>query len=300
MSEVKLTPIPSLAELRALAEEMGVKEVAKFVSEQQELARAERAAERDHLREFREHETAKMEHEAARMAHDAAENNARRAHERLMAENHTAADVTPPSSNVSMSSPRLPMLKDGEDISSYLIRFERIATLLEIPRDRWAIHLGSLLTGKALDIYIGAAEDDTRHYEGLKQVLIDGFQKTPDGYRLAFRSLKLGPDKTYQQFAIQLGRVLDRWLESMAVAHDFISMRNLFITDQFMASISSDVRTFIKEQQCRTLEDMCRSADAWATAQKSYPKSSAQKHSSKSANSPNFLDNNPNSVHSFS
>ena len=46
--------------------------------------------------------------------------------------------------------PTLPTFKDGEDIASYLTRFERVASLLGLSSDTYAVRLGSLLTGKAV------------------------------------------------------------------------------------------------------------------------------------------------------
>ena len=43
--------------------------------------------------------------------------------------------------------PRLPAYKDGEDIASYITRFERIAALLKLDEDLYAVRLGALLSG---------------------------------------------------------------------------------------------------------------------------------------------------------
>jgi len=56
---------------------------------------------------------------------------------------------------------------DGEDIANYLVRFERVAALLNVDVDTYAVRLGSLLTGKAADIYTSLSPEITSKYECL-------------------------------------------------------------------------------------------------------------------------------------
>ena len=46
--------------------------------------------------------------------------------------------------------PKVPVFKDGDDIVSFIIRFERIAALLKLTPESYAVRTGSLLSGKAL------------------------------------------------------------------------------------------------------------------------------------------------------
>ena len=239
-------------------------------------ARAQREADEARAQREADEVRAQREHELA-LAH-INQTESERAREIRLAELQAGQADTPHTRNPTHSifgNPKLPLFKDGDDLSSYLTRFERIATMLDVPRDQWAVSLGSLLSGKALEVYIAAPEGDTSRYDSLKRVLLEGFSMTPDNYRLAFRSLKLASNQTYQQFSVQLGRSLDRWLSSVEIAQDFISLRNLILSDQFLSSIPHDVRTFIKEQRCSSLEEMCEAADAWASAHKAYPKNSS-------------------------
>ena len=48
---------------------------------------------------------------------------------------------------------KLPQFKDGDDIVSFIISFECIASLLKPDPNSYAVRIGSLLSGKALIIY---------------------------------------------------------------------------------------------------------------------------------------------------
>ena len=84
--------------------------------------------------------------------------------------------------------PKLPVFKDGDDIVSSIIRFERIAVLLKLTPESYAVRMGSLslLSGKALKIYAALSPETTDDYNSLKAALLSGFNKTPESYRGEF------------------------------------------------------------------------------------------------------------------
>lgn len=102
----------------------------------------------------------------------------------------------------SITKPSLPTHKDEEDIATYLVRFELVSELLELNEDthKYAVRLGCLLTGKAAELYISLPSSIIKDYKLLKQALLTGFSKTPDGYRVDFRSAKIKVGQNYHQF----------------------------------------------------------------------------------------------------
>ena len=141
----------------------------------------------------------------------------------------TSHTVSPATDNASL--PKLPLYRDGDDISSFLVRFERIAELLNLDRNSYAVRLGTLLTGKAVSIYASLPLDVIKSYDLLKNALLTGFNKTPESYRLQFRSLKISPGETYEQFCAHLGRCFDNWLTSHSIDKSFESLRDFIIYD---------------------------------------------------------------------
>ena len=138
------TKMSSIQDLKEQAEILGLKgdDIAKFVLQQQAYQREERAREREEREKERQREERESEHKIK-----LAEIQANKEIE--------LARVTAPSQPISdpvvdpVSRPKLPLLQDGEDINSYLNRFERVAELLNVRQDSYAVRLGSLLTGKA-------------------------------------------------------------------------------------------------------------------------------------------------------
>ncbi|XP_037804439.1 uncharacterized protein LOC119598726 [Penaeus monodon] len=169
--------------------------------------------------------------------------------------------------------PNLPVYQEGEDFACYLIRSERVASLLDISEDSYAVRLGSLLTGKAVEIYTSLSPEITADYKQLKKALLNGFSKTPNGYRQDFRAAKIKVGETYKQFSINLGRLFDQWIDSSGLENSYESLRSFMILDQFKSSLSPDLRIYIKEHNVPTLDQTVQLADNWAAAHNAYPKS---------------------------
>ena len=93
------------------------------------------------------------------------------------------------------------MYQDGEDITTYLTRFERVAELLQLDVGTYAVRLGCLLTEKAAELYVSLSPEITRDYQELKRSLLAGFQKTSDRYRLDFRNAKIRDGENYTVFS---------------------------------------------------------------------------------------------------
>ena len=241
--------IPTVNELMLQAEELGLvrEDLVKFVFSQQASARDDRARER-------ELEKAKLELECE-------ERDKIRNHELELARLQQNSAAYPHVLTDKVSLPKLPVFKEGDDINAFLVRFERIAELLKFSEDSFAVRLGSLLTGRALEIYASLPTETTGNYRLLKLALLRGFNKTPETLRQDFRSLKIRPNETYDQFSVRLGRAFDLWLNSRERERTFDELRQFVLIDQFLASVSSDLRMYLKERNMFTLDEITELAD---------------------------------------
>ena len=256
----------SLQELRDMAESFGLKgtEAGKFVEHQQALQREERAKGREEREKEREKErifelAQREEREKERVFELA----------KLKLEKEKP---TPVLQDSSVRGPKLPAYHEDEDIASYLTRFERIAQLLGVKDDTLAVRLGSLLTGKAAKLYSTLDINTISDFSLLKQALLIGFDKTPERYRLDFRNSRIQVGENYRQFSTRLQQLFDSWLEASQVDQTVEKLREFMILDQFLASLSPDLRLFLKEQNITVLKTMVEKADIWASAHHAYPR----------------------------
>ena len=223
----------------------------------------------DHQKEDRE--VRAHQRELARLDVETAERDRVRAHELEMARLR-ASNPNPLPTEVfaSADKPKLPMYKPGDDIGSFIVRFERIASMLTVPQDSYAVRLGTVLSGKAMEVYASLSEEVTADYSRLKSALLTAFNKTPDGYRFEFKTAKVGQNETFEQFASSVSRKLNFWLDSLGVEKTYDGLRQHMVYDQILSSVSHDLRLYLKERNPKTLKELTVLADNWSSARKTY------------------------------
>ena len=256
----------SLEKLEEIGKRLGYADsnLARFIKEQQDKARDDRAIAREERAKEREHEIRVLE-----LKSQSEQRNS-----------EPSDSVT----QLKLNSVQLPYYKDNDDISAYLIRFERLAQLMNIKPELYAVHLGSLLQGKALQIYSSYSQEITSDYDRLKDALLRSIKQTPDNYRKRFRTARISNDETYAQFASHIGILPDYWLDSCKVNKDFANLREFVLCDQFLSSCTAELRIFVKDRNCKTITEMAEVADLYATARNTYPKNVANRemHQNKS------------------
>lgn len=271
----------SLENLKAQAVSLNLEgeEIVKFIYNQQEIAREERARDRElqmaQVNLERDREKFAAEKHRLELEHEAEKHRLQLEHDLQIAQlGKTTSSSQGSSTSVDVSNSSLPVYREGEDIDLYLLRFERAASLLKMEKDHYAITLGILLRGKYADVYNALPADATKNYDQLKKELLKGYRVTSDMHRHNFRAAKISAGETYEDFSILLGCLFDQWIDSYGIEHSYESLRSYMILDQFLASLTYDVRSYIKEHNARTLTDAVALADKWsATIQNCNPKS---------------------------
>lgn len=127
------------------------------------------------------------------------------------------------------SRPTLPIYRDKKDFAVYLLKFERVVQLLGLKTDTYTVRFGCHLTRKAVELYTSLSTPSvTKAYQLLKQALLTGFSKTPDGYHVDFRSTKIKVGKNYHQFAMQHTRFFEAWTESSEVVSTYEDLKEIY------------------------------------------------------------------------
>ena len=160
-----------------------------------------------------------------------------------------------------MKSPDLPHFVDGrDDIDSYLIRFERYATIANWPQVNWATYLSALLGGKALNVYCRLSQEDALDYERLKVALLQRYNYTEQGYRQRFREAKLEDAENPNQFIVRLRNYLTQWVKLSDVESSFEGVVELMVKEQFLNSCSKELSVHLMEWKPQSLREFAATA----------------------------------------
>ena len=186
------------AEERNLAAEAEELNLAAEAEERKLAAEAaEREAERKHKLEM---EKLRLESERLNEQRSASSEDQ---HAALSQASQNAVAIT--------KAPVLPGFVDGKDnLDSYLLRFERYATVAGWERFDWAARLSPLFSGRALDVYSGLSDEQARDYDKLQKALLQTYDFTEQGYRERFRGAKPEGQESPSQFIVRISNYFDK------------------------------------------------------------------------------------------
>ncbi|XP_070394422.1 uncharacterized protein [Dermacentor albipictus] len=155
-----------------------------------------------------------------------------------------------------------------DDLDAYLKRFESVATGQEWPRDKWATALSLCLSGEALKVFGRLSPEDSLDYDKAMLALLQRFRFTAEGYREKFRQSKPQDGETAKQYATRLLSFFDRWVEMSKTEKEYLALRNLVVTEQFLNNCHHRLGLFLREKSYRQLDDMAEAADNFLEAQR--------------------------------
>ena len=243
--------------------------------EREERESARVREERESAREREEREREREREERERERREAHEHEARMMQMQIELERTKIADI-PNYPNIGgvtaqkQRGPKLPYFEDGKDsMDAYLSRFERYAVNNKWGLENYAMHLGNLLKGRALDVYHRMSIDDVSDYEKLKGALLKEYQLTADGYRKKFHSTRIEKSETATQFISRIAEYFDRWTSLSKIDKgSYDSLREFVVKEQFLFAIPKEISIFLREKPVGSIDELCMAADTYMEAHK--------------------------------
>ena len=250
----------------------------KLKTEEANIAREERIAERESKREEAEREERIAEREEKR---EEAKREAKRdelQHEREMLSLRIEADraraVADESHHIVMEStrevrpsiraPPLPRFRESEgNIDVYLQRFERYAANEGWEHDCYAIYLSALLEGPTLDIYHRMPLECANDYEALKEALLKRYSFTAQDFRKRFFNSKQANSESAPQFMSRLKHYLFQWIELSKIVPSFEDVMDLLLREQFLCSCPRDLSLFLRERSVKNVSSISEWAEVY-------------------------------------
>ncbi|GFU60195.1 homeotic protein female sterile [Trichonephila clavipes] len=125
----------------------------------------------------------------------------------------------------------LPKFDMKEDISLYLILFERQACMMNVPKEFWVLHLLDLLPQEITQLIAREPEQEARDYDHVRSLLLKRFKLTPEKFRQLFVTHQKSSDKTWRDFYQEIQTFFNGWIEGLDVK-TFDKLGDLIIADQ--------------------------------------------------------------------
>ncbi|GBL99177.1 hypothetical protein AVEN_140649-1 [Araneus ventricosus] len=127
---------------------------------------------------------------------------------------------------------------DENDISLYLIMFERLAKQAEILENTWVTHLLGLLPYDVAQLIAREPDEIANDYGEVKKILLKRYKLTPETFRQKFFMHNKNLGSTWKNFAYELSSFFNEWVN----ADSFEKLSDLIITDQIKRKVSQKVK----------------------------------------------------------
>ena len=153
-----------------------------------------------------------------------------------------------------------------DDMDAFITRFEMYCATQAIPKGKWNLHLSTLLTGEALNVYWRQPVDDIDDYEKLKIALLKRFKLTADGYRNKFRAARSEDGESTFQYLSRLKSYVDRWVQMSELDPTYENLSDLIVCEQFLKMCNRDLSTFLLEISPGGLDLIATAAEQYMLA----------------------------------
>lgn len=156
--------------------------------------------------------------------------------------------------------------ESSDDMDNYIERFERVATIQKWDKTSWAVTLGTLLSGRALEVFTSMPADDLNNYELLKSSLLKRYQLTAEGFRRKFRESQPEEGESIFQFVSRLTRYFQNWMDLGGAKNTYEDVKDMIIKEQFMNMCSSGLVIFLKERVPKDTKEVVKLAEQFVEA----------------------------------
>ncbi|GBM57634.1 Gypsy retrotransposon integrase-like protein 1 [Araneus ventricosus] len=138
----------------------------------------------------------------------------------------------------------------SNDISLYLILFERQAKRADIQKKYWVSYLIRLLPSEMSQIIAREDEEVTEDYEKIKTLLLKRYKLTPERFRQLFVNHNKAPENTWTDFVYEVKNYFHEWIRGVNVK-TFEELSNLIITEQIKKRYDSEEQRKVTNRKFR-------------------------------------------------
>ncbi|XP_034276698.1 uncharacterized protein LOC117667457 [Pantherophis guttatus] len=142
---------------------------------------------------------------------------------------------------------KLVKMGEDEDVSSYLTKFERVATACHWPKEEWVSRLVPCLTGKALKALKHLSPRESTNYKLVQAAIQQRFELHSEAYWQLFRTYKFKEEEGPREALNQLREFARRWLSPEMRASQEVF--ECVVLEQFVTILPEAVKHWVLEHQ---------------------------------------------------
>ncbi|GFX50508.1 retrovirus-related Pol polyprotein from transposon opus [Trichonephila clavipes] len=154
-----------------------------------------------------------------------------------------------------------------DDISFYLILFERQARRVHIKVEDWVTNLVGLMPLEMANLIAREPEEKANDYEHIKGMLLKRFKLSPEAFKIKFKRHCKSAENTWRDFEFELANYFNEWISGLKI-YDFDRLKQLVIVEQIKEQVSRDIQQHFIDDWSRivTVDDLTEKLDDYENA----------------------------------
>ena len=98
--------------------------------------------------------------------------------------------------------------------------------------------------------------------------MLTAYELSPEHYRKRFRDIRKSDSENYTDFAFKMQNYFKRWLNSLDSYHDVDKLRQTLLMEQFLETVSVELKIWLVDQKPKNVDEMARLADQYVALRK--------------------------------
>ncbi|KAK4297347.1 hypothetical protein Pmani_030227 [Petrolisthes manimaculis] len=127
----------------------------------------------------------------------------------------------------------------------FFAQFEKVASIHQWQRDRWAVMISHVFTGEAKRVYVGLTLDESLDYDLIKATILQVYKRVPAYYLNLFRTSQKRPDQTCANFFREKEQQCRKWVESAEATDNYQKLFDLIVYEELLSCMPTELKSHL-------------------------------------------------------
>ncbi|GFV63065.1 retrovirus-related Pol polyprotein from transposon 412 [Trichonephila clavipes] len=169
-----------------------------------------------------------------------------------------------------------------DEISLYLINFERKAELAQVPKKDWVAYLLAVLPAELSNMLAREPTEMANNYDFVKDFILKRYRLKREKLKQYFYRHQKSAEKSWRNYAHELNSYFTEWIAELQVK-TFEQLKDLLITEQSKYRVPAEVREHFLDDwiKLKTPYELAEKLDEYECIKQSFRREIPQKNSYK-------------------
>ncbi|GFV02118.1 SCAN box domain-containing protein [Trichonephila clavipes] len=158
-----------------------------------------------------------------------------------------------------------------DEISLYLINFERKAELAQVPKKDWVAYLLAVLPAELSNMLAREPTERANNYDFVKDLILKRYRLNSEKLKQCFYRHQKSAEKSWRNYAHELNSYFTEWIAELQVK-TFEQLKDLLITEQLKYRVPAEVREHFLDDwiKLKTPYELAEKLDEYESIKQSF------------------------------